>query len=189
MILILWKDAKHFFLAQVEVKNFRIISHSQLGERQRSGFCPCWLLDSYGFAERYRLLSMNRYSFVGWTKSRGFNLEDTHMTAPEKIEKLLFVLAIAFCWSYKIGVIKDVERAIPKKKHGRPFKSLFRVGLDCFRSSILFIEKKMQEFRRIIKILRYYSLDSYRCLWFFCPVQIPSRRFFALVLMLIIYIY
>ena len=86
------------------------------------------------------------------------------MTAPEKIEKLLFVLAIAFCWSYKIGVIKDVERAIPKKKHGRPFKSLFRVGLDCFRSSILFIEKKMQEFRRIIKILRYYSLDSYRCL-------------------------
>ena len=37
-------------------------------------------------------------------KTWGFRMEDTHMTAPEKIEKLLLVLAIAFCWSYKLGV-------------------------------------------------------------------------------------
>ena len=100
-------------------------------------------------------------TLFGCLKSRGFNLEDTHMTAPEKIEKLLFVLAIAFCWSYKIGVVKDAEKAIPKKAHGRPSKSLFRQGLDCFRSTILFIEKEIHEFRKIIKILGNCILTGY----------------------------
>ena len=30
-------------------------------------------------------------------KSRGFCMEDTHMTDPRKIEKLMFVLAIGVC--------------------------------------------------------------------------------------------
>ena len=29
-------------------------------------------------------------------KSRGFNLEDTHMTTPDRLDKLLALLAIAF---------------------------------------------------------------------------------------------
>lgn len=86
-------------------------------------------------------------------KTRGFRMEDTHMTAPEKIEKLLFVLAIAFCWSYKLGVIKDAERAICRKPHGRLSKSLFRVGLDWLRSVVLSIENKIDEFREILKSL------------------------------------
>ena len=88
-------------------------------------------------------------------------MEDTHMTTPEKIEKLLFVLAIAFCWSYKIGIIKDAEKPIPKKTHGRPSKSLFRLGLDCFRSAILFIEKEIQEFRKIVKLITSCILSDY----------------------------
>ena len=80
-------------------------------------------------------------------------MKDTHMTVPEKIEKLLFVLAIAFWWPYKLGMIKDAEEAIPKKAHGRLSKSLFRLGLDWLRSVILFIEKKVDEFRKILKIL------------------------------------
>ncbi|MBX9744011.1 MAG: IS4 family transposase [Chlamydiales bacterium] len=99
-------------------------------------------------------------TLFGCLKGRGFNLEDTHMTAPEKIEKLLFVLTIAFCWSYKIGVIKDSEKAIPKKTHGRLSRSLFRLGLDCFRSVILFIEKEIHEFRKLIKILTICKLTS-----------------------------
>lgn len=99
-------------------------------------------------------------TLFGCLKSRGFNMEDTHITAPEKIEKLLFVLAIAFCWSYKLGVIKDAEKAIPKKAHGRLSKSLFRLGLDCFRSVILFIEKEIHEFRKIIKIITNYKLKT-----------------------------
>ena len=92
-------------------------------------------------------------TLFGCLKTRGFRMEDTHMTAPEKIEKLLFVLAIAFCWSYRLGVIKDAEEAIPRKTHGRLSKSLFRLGLDWLRSVILSIEKKIDEFRKILKIL------------------------------------
>jgi hypothetical protein len=103
-------------------------------------------------------------TLFGCLKSRGFNLEDTHITKPEKIEKLLFVLAIAFCWSYKIGVAKDAEKAIPKKTHGRPSKSLFRLGLDWFRSAIFFMEKKIHEFRKIIKLLTSCILDGYSAL-------------------------
>jgi transposase len=84
-------------------------------------------------------------------KTRGFRIEDTHMTAPEKIEKLLFVLAIAFCWSYKLGIIKDTEKAVPKKAHGRLSKSLFRLGLDWLRSAFLSIEKEIKEYRKIAK--------------------------------------
>ncbi len=82
----------------------------------------------------------------GCLKSRGFRLEDTHITAPEKIEKLLFVLAIAFSWSYKIGIVKDKEKPIPKKSRGILAKRLFRLGLDCFRAVILLIDKKLGVF-------------------------------------------
>jgi len=75
------------------------------------------------------------------------------MTAPEKIEKLLFVLAISFCWSYKLGVIKDAEKAIRRKPHGSLSKSLFRVGLDWLRSVVLSIENKIDGFRKTLNQL------------------------------------
>lgn len=92
-------------------------------------------------------------TLFGCLKTRGFRMEDTHMTAPEKIEKLLFVLAIAFCWSYKLGIIKDAEKPIPKKTHGRMSKSLFRLGLDWLRSVVLSMEKRIDEFSKILKLL------------------------------------
>ncbi len=66
-------------------------------------------------------------------KSRGFRMEDTHMTHPDKIEKLLFVLAVALCWAYKTGELQVRKVAIVIKKHGRKAKSVFRVGLDLIR--------------------------------------------------------
>jgi hypothetical protein len=66
-------------------------------------------------------------------KSRGFRMEETHMTDPEKIEKLLFILAIAVCWAYKIGELQARKVPIVIKKHGRKLKSLFRLGLDMIR--------------------------------------------------------
>jgi hypothetical protein len=66
-------------------------------------------------------------------KSRGFRMEDTHMIQPDKIEKLLFVLAIAVCWAYKTGELQVRKVAIMIKKHGRKAKSVFRVGLDLIR--------------------------------------------------------
>jgi hypothetical protein len=36
-------------------------------------------------------------------KAQGFNLEDTHLTKKDRIEKLLALMAIAFVWSYITG--------------------------------------------------------------------------------------
>lgn len=37
-------------------------------------------------------------------KTRGFNFEDTHITDLDKIDRMLSVLTIAYCWAYKTGV-------------------------------------------------------------------------------------
>lgn len=37
-------------------------------------------------------------------KSRGFNLEDTHLTDLMKLKRLLSVFTIAFCWAYRMGI-------------------------------------------------------------------------------------
>src|SRR5690606_12319806 len=42
--------------------------------------------------------------FFGSLKTRGFNFEDTHLKIPERIDTLVFILAIAFIWSLKTGV-------------------------------------------------------------------------------------
>jgi len=91
-------------------------------------------------------------------KTRGFRMEDTHMTASEKIEKLLFVLAIVFMWSYKLGDVQNAQKPIPLKPHGRLSKSLFRLGLDCLRSILTSIERKLDEFRWFLRIIRPWKL-------------------------------
>ncbi len=63
-------------------------------------------------------------------KSRGFHLEETHLTKPERIKRLLAVLAIAFCWAHRAGEAQDELQPIKLKKHQRPAKSIFRLGLD-----------------------------------------------------------
>lgn len=76
-------------------------------------------------------------TLFGCLKSRGFRLEDTHMVEGLKIEKLIFILTIAFCWAYKTGELSTRRKPISVKKHGRKSKSVFRVGLDLIRSTLL----------------------------------------------------
>lgn len=59
------------------------------------------------------------------------------MTQPERIEKLLVLLSIAFCWAYKTGEWRHVRKAIKIKKHGRKAISYFRYGLDLLRDTAL----------------------------------------------------
>jgi transposase len=64
-------------------------------------------------------------------KSRGFNFEDTHVTDRRRIKSLLFVLVIAFCWAHRVGEWHHENvKPIKLKKHQRPEKSIFRLGLD-----------------------------------------------------------
>jgi hypothetical protein len=70
-------------------------------------------------------------------KSRGFNLEDTHMTAPARLDKLLALLALGFAWAHLVGEWCCQARPLKLKAHGYLAKSYFKRGLDALRSAIL----------------------------------------------------
>ena len=71
-------------------------------------------------------------------KGRGFNLENTRLTDPRRVKKLIAVLAISFCWCYLTGEWQhNQKKAIKIKKHGRLSVSLFRYGLDYVQMAIL----------------------------------------------------
>ena len=65
-------------------------------------------------------------------KSRGFDLEATHVTEPDRIERLLALLALAFTWARLVGELRvRREGPPPRKSHGRRQWSVFRYGLDA----------------------------------------------------------
>lgn len=66
-------------------------------------------------------------------KTRGFCLEQTHLTDPLRLEKLLALPALTFCWCHKIGEWLHEQKARKLKRHGRKPKSLFRRGFDHLR--------------------------------------------------------
>ena len=71
-------------------------------------------------------------------KSRGFDMESTHMNDLNKLARLMGVLTITACWAYRTGVwCIDESEMIKIKKHGRPGKSLFRHGLGKLQSLLL----------------------------------------------------
>lgn len=69
-------------------------------------------------------------TLFGCLKSRGFDLEATHLRDSERLEKLLGLLALTVCWSWLAGEKIRQTKPIATKKHGRRAKSIFRVGLD-----------------------------------------------------------
>jgi hypothetical protein len=71
-------------------------------------------------------------------KKRGFDLEATHMTAPEKLSLLFGMISIAFAWSYMVGIWKHHNvKKIKILSHKRKEKSYFLYGLEHL-SSILY---------------------------------------------------
>jgi hypothetical protein len=69
-------------------------------------------------------------TLFGCLKSKGFHFEDTHIVNPARINKLLVLLSVAFCWAHKVGEWRHDQKPIKIKKHGRKSQSLFRYGLD-----------------------------------------------------------
>jgi len=64
-------------------------------------------------------------------KTRGFNIEDTHMTDPSKLSTLLSIVAMA--WAYRCASQIKRDKAIRRKTHRRAEKSGFRVGFDTLK--------------------------------------------------------
>jgi transposase len=73
-------------------------------------------------------------TLFGCLKTRGFRLEDTHLTRGERISSLLSLLTLATVWGLLAGEL-TARRTPPKiKKHGRLEKSIFRIGLETLRN-------------------------------------------------------
>ena len=88
----------------------------------------CQALKSY--RKRWRIEAM----FQDF-KKQGFHLENTHLKAPCKIVKLLYLVSVAYCFCVHMGLLYEKEEGgIPRKKHGYRAYSVFRIGLDLLRT-------------------------------------------------------
>lgn len=91
-------------------------------------------------------------------KNRGFRLEETRLTELERIDKLVVLLAIGFCWAHKIGEWRAILRPIVWNKYQRsvnnglrPQYSYFRYGFDWIRGLLLQLKNSAKEFRICLK--------------------------------------
>src|ERR1035441_4431809 len=72
-------------------------------------------------------------TMFGNLKTKGFALEATHLTDPDKLCTLLALLAFAVALTVKTGVAMARLHPIPVKNHGRRARSLFALGLHTLR--------------------------------------------------------
>lgn len=88
-------------------------------------------------------------------KSRGYRLEETHLTAPDRVQRLIGLLALAFAWTHIVGERRARCEGPPRKKsHGRRQRSLFRYGLDRLRGILTTPEPRPTAFFNCLRGLR-----------------------------------
>ncbi len=76
----------------------------------RSNLSPGQALATY--ADRWQIETL-----FGCLKSRGFHLEETHLTHPERLSKRMGLLAFAFAWACRTGeLLHDGAHPIRPKK-------------------------------------------------------------------------
>ena len=86
-------------------------------------------------------------------KSRGFDLEETHLVHEQRIEKLIALLTIALTWAHIVGEWIALTKPLKIKNHGRREKSLFRYGLDYLQYVLLNIHIQAHGFLKCIRLL------------------------------------
>lgn len=70
-------------------------------------------------------------------KGQGFHIEETHIPIPERIVKMVYLVAVAYAWCIHLGImIEQKEKKAPMKKHGYRAKSVFRKGVDRLRADL-----------------------------------------------------
>lgn len=102
------------------------------------------------YAKRWEIETL-----FGCLKSRGFRLEETHVIEPERLKKLIALLALAFCWAHIVGEWLSRQHALKTKKHGRLAKSIFRLGLNHLRRILCNLSDRFQQiaFRQVTQLL------------------------------------
>jgi len=95
-------------------------------------------------------------TLFGVLKTRGFRLEDTHLTQPERVSKLLSLLTIAVSWAMLAGELELPHKPLKIKKHGNLEKSIFRLGFETLRNCFCQITtnfRQKQRFKQLTLLL------------------------------------
>ena len=88
-------------------------------------------------------------------KTHGFNFEDTHLTDPERVDRLLAVLTLTAMWAIHVGEWANEQRPIRQKATlGRPQYGLFRYGLDILHRTVAKLERFAEVFYHLLSLLR-----------------------------------
>ena len=77
-------------------------------------------------------------------KTRGLKLEQTHMTAPERVGKLFGLLCIALVWMMRVGEEIEAEQPTRLKKHGRPALRRTRRGYEVLSRAVRWVSESFQ---------------------------------------------
>ncbi len=69
-------------------------------------------------------------------KSRGFNLERTHLKTNEKLKKMVALVSMSYAFCTSLGIFRDKnDKPIKIKSHKRKANSFFRYGLNFIRDA------------------------------------------------------
>jgi hypothetical protein len=86
-------------------------------------------------------------------KTRGFNIEDTHLTDLGRISTMLQIVSIAYIWALRTGEWRSHDEPIRLKTHGRKEISIFRKGLNWLRKILYNIKEFQGDLLRIIDLI------------------------------------
>lgn len=136
----LWNQAVYVAVCKKEDgDHVLVISSEQSGK----------ILLEYG--ERWKIETL-----FGMLKTRGFRLEDTHLTEIERISKLLSLLTIAVSWAMLAGELESQATPLKTKKHGNLEKSVFRLGCETLRNCFCQLTtnfRQKQRFKQLTLLL------------------------------------
>lgn len=100
------------------------------------------------YKERWRIESL-----FGILKSRGFNLELSRLTSPDKLENLVVFLGLAILWALRAGEIVSTKQPTRIMPNGYPLLSLFRRGLDSLRALLIDSDSRFISWKQALNVL------------------------------------
>jgi len=110
-----YKKRKKIFYTNITIYGINTHFCAKKENKEWSYFLTSF--DPQNAAKRYKLRWKIEVMFSNF-KSRGFNLEDTHMTDLSKLSFLITIITIAYCIVIHVAVFLQSKQSISLKKHG-----------------------------------------------------------------------
>jgi len=148
------KINQYMFFHKVVYVNGQLCYLSASKVKNKQGIPELQIIVSFNKPDQAQSLYKERWQIetaFRALKSSGFNIEDTHLTDIDRINKLFALVLVAFVWAYKVGIFLDAICPIKVKKHGRKTHSLFKYGLT-YLANVLFTND-LEKFKECCKFL------------------------------------